>query len=288
MHWVIQNDLYRERGYADLIIYLEETKTPYHLVKITPMVHRLVSADFDSSQFFGNLDDIPEVVIDNQQPIYACGSVTMSEIAKERHWNPGSFLNENMEISVWGEKYEGNCVNDDCQISRFDQVERHFGSEMFIRPVLDDKSFPGKVMNWNQYLKWKKDVEDQEKIGDEFAPVKPNTMVAVAKRKMIEAEYRFLVLDDKIITGSRYKIRGKLSESSLIDPVAETFARQMMEIWQPAQGFVLDIAMLESGQKVMDIGCMNSAGFYHSDIRRYVDAVNSMNLSQHIDFKAKF
>jgi hypothetical protein len=48
MFWVVQNDLYEERGYHALMDTLKERRIPHTLVRIVPIVHRLLPHDFDT------------------------------------------------------------------------------------------------------------------------------------------------------------------------------------------------------------------------------------------------
>jgi len=47
----------------------------------------------------------------------------------------------------------------------------------------------------------------------------------------------------------------------------------MVDMWQPADAFVLDIALTHNGYKVLEVNCLNSAGFYAADVSKLVQAI---------------
>jgi hypothetical protein len=75
----------------------------------------------------------------------------------------------------------------------------------------------------------------------------------------IFSEYRFLVVDGEVVTGSQYK-----------------YAQSMVDLWNPNRAFAIDIALTKNGYKVIEINSINSAGFYHCDIGKFVNAINNM------------
>jgi uncharacterized protein YuzB (UPF0349 family) len=59
---------------------------------------------------------------------------------------------------------------------------------------------------------------------------------------------------------------------------AEIFAEAMVENWQPDRAFVIDVASTDEGYKVIEYNCLNSAGFYASDVAKIVNAIEEMKL----------
>jgi len=55
------------------------------------------------------------------------------------------------------------------------------------------------------------------------------------------------------------------------------FANQMVQIWQPDRGFVIDIARLSNDElKIVELNNLNSSGFYSCDVMKIVAAIESM------------
>ena len=47
-------------------------------------------------------------------------------------------------------------------------------------------------------------------------------------------------------------------------------------MWQPARAFVLDTALTPDGPRIVEVNCINSAGFYGADVKCIVVAVEAM------------
>jgi hypothetical protein len=55
----------------------------------------------------------------------------------------------------------------------------------------------------------------------------------------------------------------------------------MIDIWQPARGFVIDIADLQNDEyKIIEINNLNSSGFYAIDLQKFVMAIENMPLNR--------
>lgn len=99
MFWVVQNNLYNEYEYKNFINALDRLNSNYVIVKPVPFSDIILPADFDSTK--QNVDDVDEPEIDKSQPIVVCGTLTLSKIARNRGWTPGTFLNENFNYEKW-------------------------------------------------------------------------------------------------------------------------------------------------------------------------------------------
>ena len=90
---------------------------------------------------------------------------------------------------------------------------------------------------------------------------------------MIQKEFRFFVVGGKIITGSQYTLHGRYYTNPLIDEPAREFAQEMVNLYQLADSFVIDIAQTINGYKIVECGCINCAGFYDSDLQKLLMAI---------------
>ena len=275
MLWVIQNDIYLERGYPHLLKALEEFAVPHVVVRLTPVIHKLLDADFDTSLYTGDLDDIPEAVIDDTNGIFVMGSVDLGLLAKSRGWKPGTMLNDNFDWRVWSAQYGEHALNGGGKLMRLDEAD--FRGEAFVRPALDDKTFNGHVTNRNAFMAWR-----QLKLrGDNpLERLRPDTPVIVASKRYIHAEFRHFIVDGKVLTSSMYRRNGRQEYRTGAPDEAVNFAERMSAVWEPARAYVLDTAVTQGadGQEqhlVMEPGCINSAGFYHADVRNIVRAIEN-------------
>ena len=273
MFWVVQQNLYNEYGYTALMDCIIRAGIPHAVVKPVAIINKLVPADFDSFSFKGYIEDAPEPYIDESGLVMVCGAVTMSKVAQKRNWVPGSFINENFDFEVWRQHYGEHLLNYDSQVCRFADLPKVSG-EFFMRPCEDSKAFAGFVTTWDYYDMWRADVL---RVNDDMQTLNGSTMITFASVKNILREYRFFVVDGKIVTGSLYKLGDRVTYMSDIDPDVLAYAQSRVDQWQPARAFVIDIALLEGGEKkVIEINNFNSAGFYASDVSKIVGAIEDM------------
>jgi len=48
------------------------------------------------------------------------------------------------------------------------------------------------------------------------------------------------------------------------------YAQRMADLYCPAKAFVMDVCMIESGMKIVEVNCINCSGFYDTDIQKLV------------------
>lgn len=56
----------------------------------------------------------------------------------------------------------------------------------------------------------------------------------------------------------------------LVSQHAINFCNSMINQFQLADAFVMDIAQTENGYKIVECGCINSAGFYDADLQKLI------------------
>jgi hypothetical protein len=260
MFWIIQDNMFQESGQEDLINTLERMEIPYTVVKVLPLSDHL---------------PINERIIPEINPIgltMVCGSVGLANIAKKAGWTPGSFYNENHDYRAWKEHYGEYLLNADAKVCRLANVE-HIWDKFFIRPCADSKTFSGQVQTWKEFDDWKHRVID---LHETYTSLDADTIVSYSSVKYIYREARFFVVDGKITSQSTYKIGSRVNYQSEVPPEMYNFAEKMINIWQPARAFVIDIALTDEDYKIVEINCINSAGFYKIDVQRFVNAIESM------------
>ena len=228
----------------------------YTVVKVIPFAHTLE----------------PEVEFGADERVFVWGSLTLDGIAKERGWIPGCLQNENFDMRVLKEKYGRNFLNEDAEFCTFGELQ--FTEPMFVRPVHDTKTFTGTVIQPEELIEWKEQVLNLSNTG--YSSLRPETPVMFAKPKKVDFEARFFIVDKQVITGSSYRSFGNVVYNRLEGNglfLAEMdFARQMA--WHEiADGYALDIALVDGKPKVIEVNCINSAGFYSCDMNAVVRAL---------------
>lgn len=256
MRWIIQENLYNETGFHDLLRALDMIGSPYSVHKVVPFSHEL----------------IPEPVIQPGERVIVCGAYTMTKIAAREGWSPGAYMNGNFEFEVQVDNWRSLMLNDESYVCRFDQVEKWY-EPFFIRPTSDSKVFAGEVMYWEGFCEWR----DRVLALDWEASLQPDTMVIVSRVKKILKEYRTWVIGGKIVTSSLYKEGNRVLYSTLVPDGVIEFANDCIKRWSPHDAYVLDIADTGDSYRIIEINCLNSAGFYAGNVGKIVQALEDLD-----------
>lgn len=252
MHWIVQNNVFNEERYKDVIQTLERGGIPFTEVLVVPFSHELIPE--------------PEV----QNPIAVIGSYGLVKVASARGWGPGVFYNDQIDYEVYAAVFGEDLLNAGAQVLSLGEVR--LSEPSFLRPTGDGKDFAGIVMVPEEFADWQKRIYEI----DDYATVTPDTRVVVAPWKQIFSEYRFFVVDQNIVAASRYKLGGRLNQSADVPPEVWSAAVGFVERWQPDRAFVIDVALTPEGPKVIEFNNINAAGWYHADVSRIIQAIDQM------------
>lgn len=264
MLWVLQSNLYNERGYERLLVALDRLGVRHIFVKPVPFTTRLLPGDYDTPDGRIDPETVPEPDIDATRPIIVMGSYTLAKTAVARGWGPGAFL-ENTGYDSWHDKWP--VLNPGAWTGPLRDA-RVIGPS-FVRPLSDSKSFVGKVYDPDEFREWQTSVID---LGPD-AYVHGDTHVLVASPREIWTETRCFVVDRKVVAASLYRVGGQVRyEEVSADPVLD-FAQECIRAWVPSRAFVLDVALTPDGYQVVEVNCLNAAGFYACDMQKLVVAL---------------
>jgi hypothetical protein len=256
MQWIVQENLYKEEAFLDLIQALDNYKLEYQVVKVIPFSHEL----------------LPEPEVTGNTVVM--GATTMIGIAQERRWHPGAFYNSNFDHAIWVQNLGTELLNYEAEICQFKDIKPKY-NPFFVRPSEDRKVFSGQVIDQANFDVWLKATEQAAYSG--YTTLTPETLVVVSPLKAIHAEWRFFVIDGTIVTGSLYKRGDYVRPLPLLyREDSELYAEQMVNKWQPDRAFVIDIALTDKGYKVIEYNCLNSSGFYKSNVGKIVNAIEEM------------
>jgi len=264
MHHVVQENLFHEYGFNVLVDALQAYNLPYTIVKVIPFLHELA----------------PDLNFLTDIKVMTWGGTTLGGIARMKGWQPGQFMNANFDMRRLHFEYGEHMLNRDARFCTFGDLA--FEGEMFVRPVHDSKSFTGMVIASEKMTAWKDRVVAVSNDG--FATLRPETEVTYASVKDIELEARFFVVDGQVITGSSYRSLGRQImyqrveyNNPLMRPMLD-FAQRMVKRWSPDRAFVIDIAQVDGVYYVIEINCINHAGFYACDMCAVLKAVEHMDI----------
>lgn len=262
MHFIVQENLWNEVQYDYFINILIQLGIKHTIVKVVPFSHEL----------------IPEPVIDENEQTLVFGGTTLVRIAKDRNIKMGAFHLDHFPCTVWSEKYGDNMLNNKPYFCTFGTIpyESYVDKDFFIRPIEDSKVFSGKVTNEKLHKEWVERVKDIEKT-KEYSTLTLDTNIMVHELRKTLQEYRFFVVDGKIVAQSIYKIglQGYLEsgfmKNIVVRPDAISFAEKMIDIYAPAKAYVMDIALVgDSDFKIIEFNCFNSSGFYGCNMQKVV------------------
>jgi hypothetical protein len=272
--WILQNNIHNEPGFLRLVDALAKRQLPFMIVKPVPFTHQLLRAEMDTSTATRDVEELAALEIDATQPVIAFGSYTLAQIAAARGWRPGAFL-ENLSYDIWSRAWPSDwLLNPDARITCLRDAD--FEDEIaFVRPVKDSKLFAGKVFERAEFLAWKTAVLKSAADGD---PLDATTQVTISSPRMINTETRVFVVAGEVVTFSQYRRDGKLAYSGVrVDDEVLIFAAQCIAMWRPNEAFALDIAQTPDGCRIVEVNCINAAGFYAADTARLVDALESVS-----------
>lgn len=139
--------------------------------------------------------------------------------------------------------------------------------DIFVKPDENVKTFSGTVVPYEKFDRW------VEMTNDCYCP-DPDMLVVVAQPCNIALEWRFVVHNGRVVTGSQYKVAGKTEMSAEVPAGAIEFAEKMAKHqWQPEPIYVLDVCQVGDQYFVLEIGEVNCAGLYRCDLEKVVDAM---------------
>jgi hypothetical protein len=213
----------------------------------------------------------------NHKNIFCFGSIKMANIASKLGWNPGSLYNSNHDYRVYSQYYKENMLNWDSQIIGIGDDFKEPGYLFHARPCEDTKLFTGQVFtkqSWNEMIDYHfKNPETQGTV-----KITLDTPVQISKLKTIYREIRFFIVDKEIITASQYQLNNRLIPQRVDEhkePQLFEFVNKMVQLYQPAKAFVMDIAMTDEGLKIVELNCFNCSGYYDIDFNKLTFAVNN-------------
>lgn len=270
MEYIIQENVFREVHYDLLGKALDALGLKYVTVRVFPFVDKIVDIKEIPNGGY-DVDDLPDYQPKSKN-VFVFGALKLARVAADRGWYVGSLMNKNHDFEVYSKYYKDNLLNYDSIVVRLgDEVIWEKGEKKFIRPTQDTKSFTGRVFSLNE---WMQTVE-HNLYNFRTEQFNENTPIQISTPKTIYKEIRCWVVDGKIVTASQYQLGGRLVLDDLVEPEAIEFAQSMVDIYQLAEAFVIDVCLTDDGWKIVECGCINCAGFYKSDLQKTIIALEN-------------
>ena len=252
MFYVIQENVFREENYDKIFETMKRLKLPYEILR------------FDKNGEFNKL-------MNRRKDVFVFGSVRAARLATQMEWAPGSFYGENHDFQIYKLFYKNNLLNYDSLLKDIaDPIIWEPNEIKFIRPSKDSKVFNGKLYT---KIKW----EDTIKmVKEKYLGVIPPVTIQVTSPKKIYKEARIWIVDGKVVTSSYYKFGDNVVWTEDVEPEGLEFAQSMVDVYQVAPAFVMDICLTPDGWKIVEINCVNCSGFYKGDLQKLVMALEDV------------
>jgi hypothetical protein len=244
MYYVVQENVFSEPNYDNLMLALNRLELPYEVVRVYPIIDKMK-------------------VKTKRKDVFPFGSLKMARLSAKLNWTPGSQMNANHDYLVYKDYYKENLLNWDSKIYKFS--DNFFSEELFFcRPTKDTKVFTGKVFDMQQ---WREFVWFALNCGHTTILDK-DTEIQVSTVKKIQQEIRFWIVRGEIVTASQYRLGNRVVLNDVIDKAAYDYCKKMIEIYQLNDAFVMDICLTNGEYKIVECGCINCAGFYKADMQK--------------------
>ena len=127
----------------------------------------------------------------------------------------------------------------------------------FIRPYGDSKEFDGGVYSIIDFV-------------NVYSYLKDDYKISMASPKVIDAEWRFVVVNKRIISASTY-----VGDKQINDSIT-TFVYSCLNGVVTPEAFVIDVALTDGKLKIIECNTINSSNFYDCNIELIVLAMDKL------------
>ena len=253
MYYLIQKNVFQDPRYDEIFHVMEELKLPFERVSFHPNSNVF---DFKTER----------------KDIFVYGSVKLAKVATKFGWKPGSYYGNNHEYEKYSKGYSNHILNFGSFISEFSENFEWNNETLFIKPSKDAKVFTGKVFSkpeWEDFVYNTLNSNENKRLNGK-------TQIQVSKSYKIIKEARIWIIDRKVITSSYYYFHGNVEYEESVAEDGLKFAKEMAEIYNVADAYVMDICKTYSGWKIIEVNCINSAGFYKGNVKDIIIALEKL------------
>jgi len=246
MYYLIQSNIHSNPDHYKIFEVMDELGLTYETIELNSSIQEIV-------------------LTTSRKDIFVYGSVKLARLAKANlDWKPGSYYGGNHTFEVHSVYYKEHLLNYQTDVFKFGESINWAPSESkFIKPSIDAKVFTGRVfteMKWNDFV--------LDSLENPKTPMlNPETLVQASKPQKIIKEARIWIVGGQVIAGVYYKFHGNVLFESEVSQEGIDFATAMIQLFNVADAFVMDIGLTGEGWKIIEINCINSAGFYHLNVR---------------------
>lgn len=209
----------------------------------------------------------------------------VNRVCRDGRWRPGAFATlDNYHCSFYFAHLGRFLLNSDYTMLPFAELTRNadflfgvFGRDdrIFVRPDSPLKLFAGMVASRGN---WERDLEFMG-----FYEFPKESLVVVSSPKTIVAEWRYVVVNGKIVAGSQYKEGLNQCLRPAEDSSAQNLAEDILAVgFAPDPVWVFDICRTDQGtDHLLEIGAFSFANLYGCDLDAVVRAVSAAAATIH-------
>lgn len=148
-----------------------------------------------------------------------------------------------------------------------ENLNKTFDKDYFIKPTKDLKTLDPGILKAGVSI-------EQFILSTAYRKEIYAEKLLIAPVKSILAEYRFFVINEKIVAGSQYKLADKVQYSNTIPSEVLNTAAEYAKLYQPHDIFTMDLAVMLNGDiRIVEYNCWNGSGLYASDKKTLFSAV---------------
>lgn len=177
-------------------------------------------------------------------------------------WQDPNIFKPSKCFEMWGDL----CLNHQAEVMTIREfLGRGDLGVCFVKPNNDIKNFSGRpdfCYDWEKELSARGEDLDLE--------------IVVSEVQTIDQEWRFWIVDNHIVTESKYKERGQFctkidkNYDLIRREDGRNFVEKLKDTWNPALAYCLDIGVVDDKYKLIELTSINSAGFYKADVNAIV------------------
>lgn len=265
--WAISTEIFRKPGLPRLDLALQ-----------------LAGIEYFESEFDQETRQYADIPYGTDECVVLYGPIQFVR-KKDKGYLPGAFgFKKDTDTSYYMSQLPRELFfNDDAIYLPFGMISERkdtlrdlFSDHIFIRPDSGFKSFTGFGVKM-------KDLDFELSSLKQTKNPGSHEMCLIARSKPINAEYRIVVCEKQVITGSQYRWDGRMDVRIDVHNNAWSFAQDKVanQPWQLDTCYVVDIFLDENmNPKIGEFNSFASAGLYNCDVDRIVEAASSAALRE--------
>ena len=257
--WILESEVYRDKHQS-----LKKALDQYQIRHLEWQDEWLQTKQFPN--------------IDSEKVIFHGCLANAHLLFNEKIWSPGAYCDvERFLCSSWYNQAKGWLIQDNWKLttvkklveSPYSETEHIKTEEFFVRPNSPLKPFSGRVLN--------KNTVSYQALDFGFYFNNEDEEIVISDLKSISKEWRYVVCNNRIITGSSYLAdnRSASGDDWKGTPfiTAQDIARQLLP---PEEIYIMDICYSNGDYKLLELNPFSGADLYSCNREDIVRAINSL------------